>query len=75
MQITKTIIEPLGHVPRCRVTLGGLILLATAVGFASCSVELPRGLLALLLTAGFIGTIFGIGLNNHIDYSENGETA
>ncbi len=76
MKLANLSMKPLAsHVPLCRITLAGLVLLVAAMGFAFFSVEVPRCLHALLLTAGLLGMIFGIGRKHHVVYSENGENA
>ncbi|MDO1582614.1 hypothetical protein [Rhizobium oryzicola] len=76
MQIAKISLKRLAsHVPLCRVTLVVLFLLGATIGFAFSSVEVPQSLQALLLTAGLLGTIFGIGRKHRVVYSELGENA
>ncbi len=75
MKLANLSMKPLAsHVPLCRITLAGLVLLVAAMGFAFSPLKCPC-LHALLLTAGLLGMIFGIGRKHHVVYSENGENA
>ncbi|TRL30796.1 hypothetical protein [Rhizobium straminoryzae] len=75
MHIAKISLKIPDHAPLCRVTRVSIILLVFALVASVCSIEIPRSLQALLLTAGFIGAIFGLGRRHHVVDREHGETA